>query len=39
MVATTVAILEKHHHGTRRIGSVTDQPGRCTAPGGVVLQG
>ncbi|MDO9408892.1 phosphoribosylformylglycinamidine cyclo-ligase [Patulibacter sp.] len=39
VVDTAVAILEKHHHGTRRIGTVSDQPGRCTAPGGVVLQG
>lgn len=39
MVATAVAILEKRHHGTRRIGTVTDAPGRCAAPGGVVLQG
>jgi phosphoribosylformylglycinamidine cyclo-ligase len=39
VVNTAVAILEKHHHGTRRIGTVTDRPGRCTAPGGVVLQG
>jgi phosphoribosylformylglycinamidine cyclo-ligase len=39
MVDATVAILDKHHHGTRRIGTVTDQGGRCTAPGGVVLQG
>lgn len=39
MVDATIAILDKHHHGTRRIGTVTDQPGRCTAPGGVVLQG
>ena len=39
LVDTAVAILEKHHHGTRRIGTVSDRPGRCTAPGGVVLQG
>ncbi|WP_051471112.1 phosphoribosylformylglycinamidine cyclo-ligase [Patulibacter minatonensis] len=38
-VDTAVAILEKHHHGTRRIGTVTDRPGTCTAPGGVTLQG
>jgi phosphoribosylformylglycinamidine cyclo-ligase len=38
-VDSAVAILEKHHHGTRRIGTVTDRPGRCTAPGGVVIQG
>lgn len=38
-VDTAVAILEKHHAGTRRIGTVSDHPGRCTAPGGVVLQG
>jgi phosphoribosylformylglycinamidine cyclo-ligase len=39
VVETTIAILEKHHHGTRRIGTVTARAGRCTAPGGVVLQG
>jgi phosphoribosylformylglycinamidine cyclo-ligase len=38
-VDTTVAILDKHHHGTRRIGTVSDRPGTCTAPGGVTLQG
>jgi phosphoribosylformylglycinamidine cyclo-ligase len=38
-VDTATALLDKHHHGTRRIGTVTDRPGVCTAPGGVVLQG
>ena len=27
------ALLGQHHPGTRRIGSVTDQPGRVSAPG------
>ena len=38
-VDAAVAVLEKRHPGTRRIGTVTDQPGVCTAPGGVVLRG
>lgn len=38
-VDATVSILSKHHDGTRRIGTVTDAPARCTAPNGVVLQG
>jgi phosphoribosylformylglycinamidine cyclo-ligase len=38
-VDAAVAVLEKRHPGTRRIGTVTDRPGVCTAPGGVVLEG
>ena len=38
-VDAAVAVLEKRHPGTRRIGTVTDRPGVCTAPGGVLLQG
>ena len=37
-VATTTALLATHHPGTRRIGTVTDHPGRIAVPGaGVVL--
>lgn len=38
-VDAAVSLLAKHHDGTRRIGTVSDRPGRCTAPGDVVLQG
>jgi phosphoribosylformylglycinamidine cyclo-ligase len=30
---TATELLAAHHPGTRRIGTVTDQPGRVTAPG------
>jgi hypothetical protein len=33
-------MLESHHPGTRRIGTVTDRPGRIDVPSaGVVLNG
>ncbi|EHN12673.1 Phosphoribosylformylglycineamidine cyclo-ligase [Patulibacter medicamentivorans] len=38
-VDAAVSILGKRHPGTRRIGTVTDRGGECTAPGGVVLRG
>jgi phosphoribosylformylglycinamidine cyclo-ligase len=38
MVDTAVALLEPHHPGTRRIGTVTDRAGRMEVPGaGVTL--
>jgi phosphoribosylformylglycinamidine cyclo-ligase len=37
---TAVAVLESHHPGTRRIGTVTDRAGRLEVPAaGVVLNG
>jgi phosphoribosylformylglycinamidine cyclo-ligase len=40
MVETAVAVLESHHPGTRRIGTVTDRPGRIDVPSvGVALNG
>jgi phosphoribosylformylglycinamidine cyclo-ligase len=40
MADTTVAVLESHHPGTRRIGTVTDRPGRIDVPAaGVTLNG
>jgi phosphoribosylformylglycinamidine cyclo-ligase len=40
MVDTAVAVLESHHPGTRRIGTVTDRSGRIDVPSaGVVLNG
>ncbi|MGE4425598.1 MAG: phosphoribosylformylglycinamidine cyclo-ligase [Solirubrobacteraceae bacterium] len=33
------AVLAARHAGARRIGTVTDRAGACTAPGGVLLQG
>jgi phosphoribosylformylglycinamidine cyclo-ligase len=40
MVDTAVALLEPHHPGTRRIGTVTDRAGRIDVPGaGVSLAG
>jgi phosphoribosylformylglycinamidine cyclo-ligase len=40
MVDNAVAILESHHPGTRRIGTVTDRAGRIDVPaGGVTLGG
>lgn len=37
-VDAACALLDKRHHGTRRIGTVSDRPGVCTAPGGVELR-
>jgi phosphoribosylformylglycinamidine cyclo-ligase len=40
MVDTAVALLESHHPGTRRIGTVTDRAGRIDVPpAGVTLNG
>jgi phosphoribosylformylglycinamidine cyclo-ligase len=40
MADTAVALLEPHHPGTRRIGTVTDRGGRIEVPGaGVTLNG
>jgi phosphoribosylformylglycinamidine cyclo-ligase len=40
MADTAIAVLESHHPGTRRIGTVTDRPGRIDVPGaGVTLNG
>jgi phosphoribosylformylglycinamidine cyclo-ligase len=40
MVDTAVAVLETHHPGTRRIGTVTDRGGRIEVPAaGVTLNG
>ncbi|WP_210491065.1 phosphoribosylformylglycinamidine cyclo-ligase [Patulibacter sp. SYSU D01012] len=37
-VDAACTLLDKRHHGTRRIGTVSDRPGVCTAPGGVELR-
>jgi phosphoribosylformylglycinamidine cyclo-ligase len=40
MADTAVAVLESHHPGTRRIGTVTDRAGRIEVPSaGVTLNG